>query len=93
MTELLNFQGISTVLIVGLVILLSVTILRRPIKLLFRLLLNTIGGFIVLFLVNLAAPLIGVAPLSLNWLNALIVGIFGLPGVGLLLILRWLLII
>jgi len=93
MTGLLSFQSISTVLIVGLVILLSVTILRRPIKLLFRLLLNTIGGFIVLFLINLVTPLVGIAPLGLSWLNALIVGIFGLPGVGLLLILRWLLII
>ena len=93
MPEFLNAQTIGTIVIAAIVILLSITIFLKPIRLLFRLLINTIGGFLILFLLNNAlGQFIGVS-LGFNWFNAVVVGIFGLPGVGLLLILQWLLVI
>ena len=83
---------IGTVIVIAVLIFLSVTIFRRPLRLLFRLVLNTIGGFIALFLINFVGQFVGIT-LGFNLFNAVIVGFFGLPGVGFLLILRWLLLI
>ena len=87
-----TLQPISTIAVIGVLILLSVIIFSKPFRLLFRLVVNTIGGFIVLFILNFLGQFIGVS-LGINWINAIIVGIFGLPGVGFLLILRWLMLI
>ena len=92
MPALLSLESISTFVIAGIVIFLSVTIFLRPIGCLLRLLVNAIGGFVMLFALNYLGQFIGIS-LGLNWFNALIVGILGLPGVGLLLILQWLLVI
>ena len=84
--------AIGTIVLVVVIILLSVTIFRRPLRLLLRLVMNTIGGFIMLFFINFLGQVLGInISLGLNPLNAVIVGIFGLPGVGFLLILPWLL--
>jgi len=92
MPDFFTTQSIGTIVIVGVLLLLSVTLFRRPIKLLLRLAMNTIGGFIMLFVVNFLGQFIGIS-LGISWFNAVIVGIFGLPGVGLLLILQWLLVV
>ena len=84
--------NLGAIIIMGVLILLTVILFRRPIGFLLRLLLNTIGGFITLFLLNFVGQFFGIT-LGLTLFNAVIVGIFGLPGVGLLLILRWLLVI
>ena len=86
------FATLGTLILAAVIILLAVTIFRRPLKLLIRLVMNTIGGFIALFFINLLGQFVGIT-LGINWFNAIIVGIFGLPGLGLLLILRWLLLI
>lgn len=65
-------------------------VFQSPIKLAIKLLANTILGFAALWLVNLTAALTGIA-LGLNLLNALVVGILGLPGLILLLLLQWVL--
>jgi len=92
MPEFLTFQTAAIIAVAALVVFLCITIFRRPIKFLFRMLLNTVGGFITLFLLNWVGGFIGIS-LGLNWFNAIIVGILGLPGVGLLLILQWLMLI
>jgi len=83
-------SNLGVIILIGILILLTVTIFRRPVGCLLRLVINTIGGFITLFLLNLVGQFFGIT-LGFNLLNAVIVGIFGLPGVGLLLILQWLL--
>ena len=86
-------DGITTAVVVIVFILLLVgffRILRKPLKLVFKFLLNTLGGFISLVLINFFGSWIGLS-IGVNWFNAVIVGIFGLPGVALLLILQWLL--
>jgi inhibitor of the pro-sigma K processing machinery len=65
-------------------------ILKTPIKLALKLLVNAIVGFLSLFVVNLLGSLIGIS-LGINWLNAIIVGFLGLPGVILLLLIKYLL--
>jgi len=85
-----SLPSFSPLMIAGVLILFAIILFRRPLGLLFRLVLNTIGGFIVLFILNFLGQFIGVS-LGINWINAIIVGIFGLPGVGFLLILQWLL--
>ena len=65
-------------------------IFRTPLKLAIRLLGNTALGFFALWAANLAAPVTGLA-LGLNFWNALTVAVLGLPGLFLLLLLRWIL--
>ncbi|HHU23352.1 MAG TPA: pro-sigmaK processing inhibitor BofA [Clostridiales bacterium] len=65
-------------------------ILKTPIKLALKLLVNAIVGFLSLVVVNLLGSFIGIS-LGVNWLNAIIVGLLGLPGVILLLLLKYLL--
>ena len=54
------------------------------------LLMNTALGFLALWAVNATAAVTGVA-LGLNLLNALTVGVLGLPGFVLLLLAQWVL--
>jgi len=54
--------------------------------------LNIALGFISLIIINILGSFIGIS-IGINWLNALVVGIFGVPGAALLLILQWLLLI
>lgn len=64
-------------------------LLGSSIKWIFKFLLNAISGFIILFLVNLVGGIIGIG-LDLNWINALVAGVFGTPGVVVLLIIKYL---
>ena len=92
MQELVTANPIATLVVAGVLVVLCIVIFLKPLGCLLRLLLNTVGGFIVLFILNFLGGFIGIS-LGLNWVNAVVVGILGLPGVGLLLILQWLLII
>ncbi|MGI5936849.1 MAG: pro-sigmaK processing inhibitor BofA family protein [Oscillospiraceae bacterium] len=87
MTFLITILLISAAL--GLLALLF-KILKTPIKLALKLLVNAIVGFLSLFVVNLFGSFIGIS-LGVNWLNAIVVGFLGLPGVILLLLIKYLL--
>jgi len=63
-------------------------LLRKPIKWAFKLLLHALFGFVFLFIFNLFGSLIGLT-LGLNWLNAVVTGVLGIPGVILLLLLTY----
>lgn len=63
-------------------------IFTLPVRWIFKLLLNTLTGFLGLLAVNWLGSYIGVS-VGINIVNALIVGTFGLPGLVLLLLLRW----
>lgn len=76
---------IFAVLIVGVIGLAK--LLAAPIKLIFKLLINAIIGFVVLFVVNFIAGYVGFY-LDFTLINALIVGILGVPGVILLILLK-----
>ena len=82
-------QMTSLGIVVGGILLLwlLIQLFKKPIKLLLKLACNTAIGYIALLLVNKFGALIGVS-LGLNWVNALIIGVFGYPGLILLLLLK-----
>ena len=63
--------------------------LKRPLRLLIKLAVNTLFGFAALFAVNFLGGFLGLS-IGINFINALTVGIFGIPGAALLLIVKWL---
>ncbi len=79
MASVLSFAiGVFILYIVG-------SILMFPIKMLFRMIGSALAGGILLVVVNLFGSLIGLN-IEITPLNAIIVGILGIPGVVLLLI-------
>ncbi len=72
----------------GIAVLAVVRIFTLPLRRLVRFLLHALLGFAGLLLVNLLGGRLGFS-LGVNLLNALTVGILGLPGLALLLLLRW----
>lgn len=75
-------------LALGLLLLAGLTLLRRPLGQLLRLAVRSSVGLAVLALFSQVGPLIGVS-LGVNPVNALVLGILGAPGFGLLLMLQW----
>ncbi|MDD3224315.1 MAG: pro-sigmaK processing inhibitor BofA family protein [Clostridium sp.] len=69
---------------------LIVKLLRWPLKILFKLIINGVLGTILLFLVNLIGIHFGYI-IGINFVTALIAGFFGIPGVIFLLIFRFVL--
>ena len=61
----------------------------KPIRWILKLLLNTAIGFAALFLLNFFGSAIGIT-LGLNWINALVIGVAGFPGLVLLLLIKYL---
>ena len=74
---------IAAVFLVWLVI----RLFRKPIRWILKLLLNTVIGFAALFLLNFFGS--GIT-LGLNWINALVIGVAGFPGLVLLLLIKYL---
>ncbi len=73
---------------IGIAVLIVMRIFTLPVKWIFKLLLNTLLGFIALFLVNWLGSYIGIS-LGINIVNAVVAGTLGIPGLVLLLLLRW----
>ena len=65
-------------------------LLRAPLRLALRLTANTLLGFAALWAFNALSPWTGLS-LGLNLLNAVILGVLGLPGFFLLLLTLWVL--
>ena len=78
----------------GLTLLFLVVVCLRlfaaPLKLALKVAFNSALGFGSLWLLNLTTSVTGLS-LGLNWFNALLIGILGLPGFGLLLLVQWVL--
>ena len=85
-------ESIYIVAILAALVVLSFVIFGKSLKLIFKILINTALGFVALIIVNQVGAYIGVS-IGINTLNAVIVGIFGLPGVALLLLLQWLMVL
>ena len=72
-------------LVVGAILILK--ILTKPIRWIFKLLLNAAFGFVLLFLVNFFGDPVGIY-IGVNFVNALVAGFLGVPGVILLVLLK-----
>ena len=66
-------------------------LLRKPLKMVLRVVLNSALGFGALWLLNATAAVTGIS-LGLNLFNALTIGVLGVPGLGHLLLVKWVLI-
>ena len=75
-------------LLVGLLAVGGLALLGRPLKHLLRLCLRTGVGLAALAAFSPVGGLIGVS-LGVNLANALVMGLLGVPGFGLLLMLHW----
>ena len=58
-------------------------------RLIWKLAVNSISGFICLWLLNLASGLTGIV-FEINFVTALVVGFLGIPGILLLLVFQYL---
>ena len=82
---------IVSLALVGLFLLVAVVrLFRKPLKLALRVLVNSALGFCAVWLLNMTTAVTGLS-LGLNLFNALTIGILGVPGLGLLLLLQWVL--
>ena len=66
-----------------------IRLFKTPLKLVLQVLGNTLLGFGALLLVNMTSAVTGLS-LGFNLLNALVIGVLGVPGLGLLLLVQWL---
>lgn len=82
--------GYTAWCLAGLLLCAALFLLRRPVARLLRLALRSSVGLAVLALFSQIGHLIGVH-LGVNLVNALVLGLLGLPGFGLLLMLQWVL--
>jgi len=75
--------------IIGIILLYSLgRLLLTPMKFVLKLIYNVIIGSIVIIIINLIGRLIGFT-LALNMVSALIVGTLGVPGLGLIIALKF----
>lgn len=72
----------------GLLVLLF-RVFKTPLKWVLKLLLNTLFGFLGLLILNFLGGFIGLS-LGVNWFNAIVVGVLGVPGIVLLLLVKYL---
>ena len=80
----MDFSVIIVIAAIVLGVIIVLRLLAKPIRFIFKLLINTVLGFVLLWLVNFFGGGLGIA-LELSLLNALVVGLLGIPGVLLLL--------
>lgn len=72
----------------GLLLCAALLVLRRPVARLLRLALRSSVGLAALALFSQVGHLMGIQ-LGVNLVNALVLGLLGVPGFGLLLMLQW----
>ena len=86
----MDYPVIMILAAIVLAVIVVLRVLARPIRFIFKMLINTALGFVLLWLINSVGAGIGIS-LDLSLLNALVVGVLGIPGVLLLLAIRYLL--
>ena len=79
-----QFVALAVPVVLGFLL---IRILSKPMKLIFKLLINTGFGFVSLFILNMLCDYTGVL-FEINFVTSAIVGILGLPGILLLLIFK-----
>lgn len=84
----MNVPGYMAWCLAGLLLCASLLLLRRPAARLLRLALRSSVGLAALALFSQVGHLFGVQ-LGVNVINALVLGLLGAPGFGLLLMLQW----
>lgn len=76
------------IIIIIIAIWLFFKLMKGSLKLIWKLLINALCGVIGLFLLNFFGGFIGLT-LDITWFNAIVTGLLGLPGIILLLIIKY----
>lgn len=84
-----SVSTIAVLVIAILFLVLFIKLLRTPLRWAWKLLINALSGFIILFLTNFLGSLLGFS-LDITWFNAIVSGLLGFPGVLLLLAFKYL---
>ncbi|MBR5294306.1 MAG: pro-sigmaK processing inhibitor BofA family protein [Oscillospiraceae bacterium] len=82
-------ENILALIVPVLIAIFVIKLLLSQVKLIWKLAVNSISGFICLWLLNLASGLTGII-FEINFITALVVGFLGIPGILLLLVLQFL---
>ena len=86
-------ETVSSLLLLAAVvvgIILLIKLLSAPFRKIIKLLLNALMGFVMLYAVNFFGAFIGIE-LDVNLISALVAGFLGVPGIVLLVVLKFLL--
>jgi inhibitor of the pro-sigma K processing machinery len=82
-------ENILALIVPVLIAIFVIKLLLSQVKLVWKLAVNSISGFICLWLLNLASGLTGIV-FEINFITALVVGFLGIPGIVLLLVFQFL---
>jgi inhibitor of the pro-sigma K processing machinery len=82
-------ENILALIVPVLIAIFVIKLLLSQLKLIWKLAVNSISGFICLWLLNLASGLTGIV-FEINFITALVVGFLGIPGILLLLVFQFL---
>ena len=78
-------ENILALIIPVLIAVLVFKLLFSQVKLIWKILVNSLSGFVCLWLLNLASGITGIV-FEINFITTLIVGFLGIPGIIVLLI-------
>ena len=78
-------ESILAIVVPVVLAILALKLLLTPMKIIWKLALNSLSGFICLWLLNLVSGITGIV-FEINLLTTLIVGFLGIPGIVLLVI-------
>lgn len=82
-------ESILAIVVPVVLVILALKLLLTPMKIIWKLALNSLSGFICLWLLNLVSGITGIV-FEINLLTTLIVGFLGIPGIVLLVIVHFL---
>ena len=64
-----------------------IKILAAPVKLVFKILMNAASGFVLLIVANIISGFFDFS-LPIDFINCLVAGVFGIPGVAFLIVIK-----
>ena len=82
-------ENILALIVPVLIAIFVIKLLLSQVKLVWKLAVNSLSGFVCLWLLNLASGLTGIV-FEINFITALVVGFLGIPGILLLLVFQFL---
>lgn len=82
-------ENILALIVPVLIAIFVIKLLFSQVKLIWKIAVNSLSGFICLWLLNLASGLTGIV-FEINFITALVVGFLGIPGIVLLLVFQFL---
>lgn len=83
----MNLHIIAAVVAAILLIWLVIKVFSTPIRWAFKLLINALLGFVMLFIFNFLGSIVGLT-INIGWISAIIAGVLGVPGIILLLLIE-----